>query len=188
MVETTYFIIWQWYMSSKRMGTIQSGLLDMYGFRICSTQAMRCSSIHAFFDRCKIHLQKQCWTPTQFGLPVFPWRLKMVGAFCQKLWSSQQVLHVSYFHLTCEYQPCRCHSYLFFISHENKMGLEFDPYLGSNHGACLSQWVFVWCPTQNWMPTNDFQWGVFVTLSFLTDREKSTASPSMKWPLLCSLH
>ena len=25
------------------------------------------------------------------------------------------------------------------ISHGEKMGLEFDPYLGSNHGACLSQ-------------------------------------------------
>ena len=48
-------MIWQWYMSSKRMGTIPSGLLDMHGFRIRPTQAfMTCSSIHAFFwQACK---------------------------------------------------------------------------------------------------------------------------------------
>ena len=129
IIKTNNSIIWQWYLSRKRIGTIPFGLFDTYGLRICPIQAfMRCLSIHEFFGRHKTHLWKRLQKSHWFGLPALPWKLERVGAFYQKLWPLQQVLHASYCLLTCRCQQCMCHGYLDSISYKEKMGSEFDPF------------------------------------------------------------
>ena len=92
--------------------------------------------------------------------PGLPLKIKMVWEFYQKLGPSQQVLHILCPLLTCRCWSCRYHHYLISIFHGEKMGLEIDPYLGSNHGNFVSQWAIVWHQPHNWMPTNNFQRGV----------------------------